>query len=716
MTNASNILLRRKNMLLIPETKGITSRALIATFNLNIQSLGYTLHPDAVKALILVDELTVIRFFNSVIADLKELRGVRSYRPMYPNFPQQVIDATDAELYINAIIHYFSFWMVDATGDPNQIWLPKYVKEQRAPLVEKVPLTVLRVGDTDDLVTVSNQLASANTSISATDKEDLRWLIQNGYFVMPERVPNKENLAVIGAMLFTELASWKPEFITLTLGKKFKTATDVLRLAVALSDGDVSLAAPTKFRKFKRKERKSLLELLEGAGNIVEDMSRWKERWLRLGEILHPGNYAKRFPRSFAAFEALRHNAVPATFNSQLEKLLRGGTAKELNQACLLLQERPGVFARRLDEVLRQAGLTGSNGVLGYFRTVAEGVSTPVLLQLMTHFENRGNGRMRVVFPKGNIAKVQAIPKAAPLSATISRKVVENIQDVLRERFAELPRMGKVYIDPALNECLVPFSQRSASAGLRTLVRGSRVPFDTEKNTIRFFIWWKEQKGNRCDLDLSTVGYDESFTTQHHIAYYNLRENWGRHSGDITSAPNGACEFIDVDIEKAMKAGVRYVVMSVNSFTGQNFCDLAECKAGWMVREHAQKGEVFEPKTVVDKIDVTMEAKAGIPMILDLVDRKVIWADLALTPNSRTRVTVYGNRNTFQLLTDAMLNVRKPSVGALLKLHAEARGRLVNTPEEANVVFSLEEGTHFQLDKIASEFMQDAVSSKVAAS
>lgn len=51
----------------------------------------------------------------------------------------------------------------------------------------------------------------------------------------------------------------------------------MLQLAVALSDGDVSLAAATKFRRFSRPERRLLLELLEESRSITEDMLRYPE-------------------------------------------------------------------------------------------------------------------------------------------------------------------------------------------------------------------------------------------------------------------------------------------------------------------------------------------------------------------------------------------------------------------------------------------------------
>ncbi len=61
-----------------------------------------------------------------------------------------------------------------------------------------------------------------------------------------------------------------------------------------------------------------------------------------------------------------------------------------------------------------------------------------------------------------------------------------------------------------------------------------------------------------------------------HISYTNLRSAQYKafHSGDIVSAPKGACEFIDIDIESVLRYGGRYVVSYLNSFTLQPFCNL----------------------------------------------------------------------------------------------------------------------------------------------
>ena len=726
------ILIRRRGLVLVPSSgsDGRTPKAVVASFNLNLQDLGYTLTPRVIGRLSKLPEDECVRFLDGTMDTLKELKGVRSYRPMYPNFPQQVIDASDAELYINAILHYFSTFVADATGDKGCVWLPKYRKDRREPLDEKVQLRVISLGDGTEPMELGRQLATSNASLSDTDKEDLRFLFAEFFDALPEGIPNKENLAFLGGVLFSKGAA--------DFGPYFRTATDVLRLAVALSGGDVSLAEPCLFRKFRREERRRLLALLDQCGNLGEDLLRWEGRWLRLGEKLHPGDYFQRYYQAFKAINDLRNGTSPQTFRSKVEEAVRSGHVKD---AVRLLKDRPGEFGRRLDHILRKARTKAARAeAVHAFLAHAGTASTPVLLQMMAHFDHRSEGGERTVFPKGSIAKVQTIPALPEMDKALSRTASLGIRRVLRRRFSALPPLGKVYLDPGLKDFLLPFSQRSASKSLRTLVRGSRAPFGFgDKNTVRLFIWWKDTKGpvadeeagnspdllsyrwnydTRVDLDLSAVFYDSEWREKGEVTYYQLRCGRGNgfswHSGDITSAPKGASEFIDIDIGKALAHGVRYVLMSVNGYTQQNFCDLPECYAGWMLRGSPQSGEVYDPRTVEDKADLTMKARAGIPLIADLAERKVIWCDCVMPVRRGYNVNVYNNRSTIQTLATALTNVAKASVYDLLLLHAKARGTLVATPEEADTVFSVRTGTQYELERLASEFMADAPKAKKA--
>ena len=176
-----------------------------------------------------------------------------------------------------------------------------------------------------------------------------------------------------------------------------------------------------------------------------------------------------------------------------------------------------------------------------------------------------------------------------PISDAIAERVAGGIRSVLVERFSALHALGKVYIDERLGDQLIPFSQRSASRSLRAIARGSK--FDLPAgDTVRFFCWWKNiEQGDkwqrRVDLDLSVSMFRDDWTLAGEITYYNLRADQGCHSGDVTSAPQGACEFIDISLDaiKTMKA--RYVVPSVLSYTRQPFDSLPECFGGWMMRK-----------------------------------------------------------------------------------------------------------------------------------
>jgi len=731
MSNNS-ILIRRANKFLVEDkgTKTRVSNAALAAFNKNLQDLGYTLSAKAIRTL---QKPGVSAPFSEIVDVLKELRGVRNYRPMYPNFPTQVLEADEAELYLNAIFHYFSFVVADAVNDSSVIWLPKYKKDRREPLDEKVQLTVLEIGTEDDLAAIAARIAMSNTSISATDKEDLRSLIKDGYLHIGAgqgkvgKIPNKENLAVVGAVLLTEKMSFG------LISEQFKTATDVLRLATALSDGDVSLAADTKFKSLPRYIRRVLVSILEAAENREEDMLRHENRWVKLGHSLHMGEFYKRFPFSYEAMLKLRNKSAMQkdpirTFGAKVEMALREG---EVRKAITLLAKRPGEFARRLDHLMR-LDEDRAEATVDAFEKVADDVSTPVLLQVMAHFKARNTSSMRVAMPKGSIAKVQVLPPTTwKLDYVQCQRVAEVCTKALTARFSKLAPLGKVYVDEKLQNYLVPFSQRSANKSLRTIVRGSQIDLAKDKDTIRFFIWWKNiddpdtkaagwSGDGRVDLDLSAVIFDENWKSLTDIAWYNLRADSGYshfrsfkacHSGDITNAPKGASEFIDIDIPGAVAYGARYVVMDVRCYTGQNLNTIPECSAGWMLREKPKSGEVYEPKTVVDRIDVASEATSVMPLVIDLVERKVIWMDIVST-NRRAYNTAAGNREQVALLADAFTKIRKPNLYELLSAHANGRGKQVFDPAKADVVFSVESGIQFELDKIASEYMLNEAPAK----
>jgi stress response protein SCP2 len=461
------------------------------------------------------------------------------------------------------------------------------------------------------------------------------------------------------------------------------------------------LAENTKFKSLSKRNRKLLLKSLENIGNITEDMLRYKNRWKRLGEKLHPFEYKSRFPKCFEAFDIIRNDKPFETFNGKVEKaLLNSDVLASTN----LLKSRPGELARRLDKLIRLS--TNSDIIISEFSHVVTKVSSPVLLQVHTHFKHRNSPKeLRTFFPKGNIGKARAIDNTLPnIDQNICDKIVIICENALIERFKIYKPLGKVFIDEKLKNYTVPFAQRSASKALKTISRGSKVDLPIG-DTIRFFIYWKDG-ANRTDLDLSALALDTDSRYKLTIAYYNLKDIGGYHSGDITSAPEGASEFIDIEIEKCLKQGIRYVLMSVNSFTNQSYSDLPICFAGFMIRQFPNSGEIYDPLTVENKFDLTANTRVAIPIIIDLYERKAIWTDLSLKRNPSTNNNVHNNLSSTTIINKSMTTLIKPNLYDLLNLHIKARGQKTFDINEANTIFAIDNGIKpTDIDIIVSEYL-----------
>jgi hypothetical protein len=720
---AREIYLTKSLRIIVPNGRWHGTDPLVATLNRNLMSLGFVMSQELTAALSSSTREEVEAISAEIIPVLKKMvSGHRKYKPMYPNFPRQVMEASDFELYTNAMMHYWTAAVRDAlqgrprlhggplapgaSPTPTTLkvplqWLPEYEVEDREPLPdEEITLRVIILGSAADFNTIFTRLAGANGSLSESDKTIVGWFVDNRReaipLYLPPTIPNKENLTdLVGNLLKYEIPAYLLPFL--------KTATDVLRVAVVMSGGDVSLAANTKFRRFKRKERRFILDALEAVPAPTEDMLRRPEVWKRLGRELRAGDYKDRYPKTVAALDVIQNDKPFETFNGKVEASLILADVPTLTD---LLSKRPGDFTRRLDHALRTAGQRWEE-VARAFKSVASRASTPVLLQAYAHFLHRDEvADHRAFFPKGSVSKVQVSEKALPhLEPEVTGAVTDTIRRTLVGRFSTLPPLGKVYIDPRLHQQFVPFAQRSASKSLRTLVRGSRLAMPDCK-AARFFVWWMEPKGHRTDIDLAAVLFDTDFRRVADVAYYNLRDYGCAHSGDVTSAPNGACEFIDVDVDALTKKGIRYVQMVVYSYTQQAFKDLPECFAGWMGRTAVQSGEIFDARTVQDKIDIAGDTTVNIPLVIDLKERQVIWSDIALKSrgainNSR------GNEDNLSKMGKAIAKLRKPTLYDLFSMHAHGRGTVVGTREEADIVFGLFDGTvtAFDADKIMAEFM-----------
>lgn len=709
----NSIFLKRKNKVVVNPGNSELSITFISTCLKNLETYGYTLSQELVDVLVTLEEKEFESFYKTLISDIKVIKGATvEYKPLFEKFPFEHMEEENSEAYYNEFKNFLASVKFDEKGN---LISDVSLNENDSFSLSKIDnLVQISLGTVEDYNQMIKNLVGSKTSISSSDKEDILNTLkftQDVKNVLPEEIPFKEILIfVINSLI--ELGKSDLNNVSYY----FKSPTDVLRFAVSMSDGDVSLAEKTRFKSFKKSERRFMLSLLNDMNHLKEDMKRHSSQWKRLGEKIHPGDFSKKYPKAYDAFKALRENQKIVTFDSKVESFIK---KDEPLEAAKLLAKKPGQFARKIDQLLRFEKNQSEISML--FLNAAKDVPTPILLSLITHFKERNNmSDVRIFFPKGNVSKAYALENKLPsLDDNLSSFLANGLELVLVDRFKELPELGKIKLDARLKDYTVPFSQRTASKSLKTISRGSSFDFG-EGEYIRFFTWWNEKRNDptvdspldSVDLDLSALFVDENWNFVADLYYGDLQNNkiGASHSGDILSAPEGASEFIDINISKALQQNVRYIFMTLHNYSNNSFADIPECFAGWMIKEN-NAGKLFDPKSVEEKFDLTSASENSIPVIFDLVERKVIWCDLSLNRPLSSSNNIEATLNPTALLGKAMTEMKKPNLYDLFRLHSLARGEIVveeelKEDENFDTVFSISEGvTPSDFDVIVSEFL-----------
>jgi len=729
---------KRKVFLSAPATAGdVVTDNLIAAVQADIGQLGFALKGDVVAQMHSLDMSALKAFHAQLVAVARAAVGANvQYRPLFKNFPHGVPDSRD--YFVRRFIGYVESFLGPFGADYTvlscghvvnhrlfnleqfgacpicQFQVPELdgVRANVPPLDELTPLKLLGLATGDDVWAVFTNVARSRTSLSESSKQFITALVaehaEEAARRLPAEMPFKENAAyVLGALL----RAGAPAEL---LHRFIATPTDVLRVAVALCDGDVSLKEGTRF-KLASAHRRALMGAFEALSqkesHLLEEMLGYRGRWLRLGEVLHVGKFQRRYPKLHACFDVLRNREESiVTHAARVEKLLVHGDLSApivRNQLLQSLAQRPGELARKVDTLLAR-GLPQQE-VLEVLASVLSSVSTTILLTMLSHFRYRAQpAEFRAFMPKGSAAKMYVLngDARAPLPMAARLRVLEMVESELTSRFAERAPLGKVYVSDSLDGVLVPFSQRSASTGLSPMTRGSRILLDNTKGFVRLFLHWKQtDETGTIDVDLTCGLYDEHWNQISHLSWTNAR-SMGRstHSGDVRSAggPNGAAEFIDLDKEALLARGVRYAAVTVYSYTGQKFSDFP-CFAGFMEREEPSNGSAFDAKTVKHKFEVTGEQTTLAPAVLDLETGEVVWADLALKGGRYGSIESSGERTIALFKAVMAMNQQRVGLKELFEMHACARGELVERREDADIVF--DESKLFELDDVVANWL-----------
>ena len=569
-----------------------------------------------------------------------------------------------------------------------------------------------------DAQNLFTRLCKRVSPLAPIDMQDLKAVIKTYQASvipwMPERIPVKETMAtLLGDLLKMQNPS---PAVYAAIRQRVRTATDILRILMAYWGGDPALVAKLKkFPSLTRSMRVEVMTILEGLDPILlaEDIRRWAGLWRRIAEVLHPFEYLKRFPNTCAAFAAVRGTTVtpgtplgdllstyltrfPQNYKLKAGRLrFQGWQAQveaqlekqDIDQVLTLLRQRPGEFSRRLNHLLLRAldkGEQALNQSIDRFKAALPQMSPAILLVLMAHFKHRhAPFPKRVFFPKGLVLKAWAIKDLRrTLPPSLCKILVEAIEQELLRRAAEADPLQEAVIDLQLKALPLPFNERTTARVLVALPRGSFVPL-VPAAFYRLFCHWTEASGQRADLDLSVSFFDDKWQFVDLCDYTNLTAMGGAaiHSGDYTSAPepDGAAEYVDLDLKKLKAHSVRYAFMTVFSFNAIPFDRLQGANAGMMAREN-NSGEVFEPRAVSQRFDLGGDAMVFCPLLVDIEEGKLLWLDTNMAEAGQFhRVWEYKEKLSFlgRDFKNYFLHGSRPSIWDASCLIAAARSKQV---------------------------------------
>jgi len=624
----------------------------IQSFFHELMNFGYIPSEDFVKIAHLLD---IPRLYNAIIPILQDAIGDTVHKVMYPNFPEEVQEMDDLEWIINAIVHYQS------DGE----LLPDHEVQARKYGLEKLKYKELGITTNSELEDVFNTMLKSSDSITDFDKKALNYCLKENWLNLNlDEIPFAETRCIV-------LAHYLEMNDSERFNELLENMTDILRVCTYLSGGDVSLASNTKFKNFKRPVRRFLTKSLEFFWDS-ETAYRHKNKWIKLLHNLHVGEYSNLV---WEKAKILRENEKIQTFNSLVEKNIR---ELQIQNVIKLLKQKPSEFARRLDHLIR---IDQNNYVLDEFKKVISKVPTKILVQMYGHFVNRNKLNKKVINPKGLSGKAVILEQKPGIDFYNQHNIIIILSNEMKRRFATKAHLGKVWIDKNLDFCPVPSSMRAVKDGLVTVPRGTQ--FDMpDGNTLRFFVHWI---GERIDIDLSASFHDNNFKLLSNVSYQMIRcpEFGAYHSGDIVSAPapDGASEFIDIDIDIASEK-CRYVVMNVFAFSNETFNQLETAFVGWMKRDKPECNDIFLPKTVQYKLDLVNETRYVCPIIFDLLNRKIIFANITSRGQSTNNVNT--NKASIEDILYAAVHPGKMTLHHLFTLHAEARGEVVEQKKDAD--------------------------------
>lgn len=631
-------------------------------FNLAIAPFNYKLSNDLIVYLDNVDELLLVSKLDDIFNLLMYTSGKVKHKIFFKSFPN-LNKYEGEELHFHTFLHYLTTIPIDNKEDYGYLpemedyFKDKEVKIDFSKLIELNPITLIEAKTL--LINKYQDDFKANSPININNftlYKDI--FITYGNEIVVDEIPFKENISKYILSIYITGENGRKQLTKDNL-RFCKTVTDVLRVIYAINGGNDQLThyrhainpeirkyGPLcKFKSYSRKVRKVIFEkfeeILAKANPLTNDeFIAHKSLFKHIFRGLHIGEFKDVFPLTFKKISELRNNDIITTkseFESYLHDLKNPDSfSKLLNY----VRKYPGFFVRNFEYISFKLDDQKLADLYNVLEEVVDQVNPLLLIQYLNHLNYKKSNQekdyrtVRIVTSAFEYVKL-------PLKARdnrVNEKAISIIEASLSKRFATKDKIENVYLDPVLKNYKFPLRMREASVGRKIMSFGSTIKLDPQKNIIRLFTYWRNSPKDRIDIDLACDFYTDNLAFIDSIYFNNYRsqhldKSFVKHSGDIVTAPEGASEFIDIDLKFLNKCKVkpRYVLCTNSSYLSIPYKDIPECFAGVMsLTDEESQNALYDAQNVLFKQDLMSDSNRSLILyVFDLKENKLIWADVA---------------------------------------------------------------------------------------
>ncbi len=618
------------------------------TLNTNLASLGLTFKPQDVARLATSSSL------DTLFATLKEYVGEVKAEPMYPDFPNQVMEMDEAVFRFHQMIHYFSTYGIEfMTGMKTERgWLPEMKKTEKTESDDAL-LDLKVIGLIDDgekYEYAISKVLSKRERMTAVEKEMVKDALPHvdAGFLKSLSVPFKQNLFDVFVVIFDTY----PDEAVNMLHSVCKHTGDVLKC--------MDYLLTRKRYHLHTSEKRRLVKLLESydARDLEANLILSGKKADRHKVVLQFIDYNEysRSPQHKEAVRKLRNDELKS-WESKVKALI----GEKSEETLPFVAERPGMLLRMLTLLYRNG--YNAEQLTAAITSKAEKLSTQTLVTTLEAF-----GGTRNKYAKREEDEI----------AAENRDVFSVLECALKANLEtkDTPLKGKkVFFDMKdfdLSHSALRPNNKSDLGGYIQSGIAWKIPEEAKK--IRFFVYWNDKE--RVDVDLHAFATTSDGKSIHVGWNDDFKKNGIVHSGDITHSD--AAEYIDVDLENNTLSKVG---MNIHLYSGKGaFKDIDTCFVGMMaVNKAGEKVKLYDPKNCMFSHNMKSPARHMGYGILDVKNRYMRYEGVPIEEYGRNKINMSDNKMSLQLYMDVLFNTQGVQV--------------VENKEEADIVLTMGKST-----------------------